>query len=214
MKSHLRRLAPTLVLASFFYFSSAANNFAQDLDDVTFNGRVVDSNNAPIAGATVTATISATNVERTVTTDDEGRYRIVELPPGVYKISASQTGFGTREKTDIETVAGQNVRLDFTLAPGDVRAEQTVVIEDTAETIDPTRTIVGGTVTQREIEELPNNARNALDLVLTLGGVSEEALSTRDLAEDRNANPQSTPFEQGNFLTDIHTSRNRLSYFA
>src|SRR4029078_2933286 len=64
---------------------------------------------------------------------------------------------------------------------------------------DTTRTIVGSTITQREIEELPNNSRNPLDLVLTLGGTSEEAISTRDLADDRNSNPRSTPLEQGNF---------------
>ena len=49
------------------------------------------------------------------------------------------------------------------------------------------------------MEELPNLDRNPLDLVLTVGGVSEEALSTTDLAEDEDANPRSTPFEQGNF---------------
>jgi hypothetical protein len=73
-------------------------------------------------------------------------------------------------------------------------------VDDTdAPVIDTTRTIVGGTIEQREIEELPNIGRNPLDLVLTLGGTSEEALSTSDLAEDRNANPRSTPLEQGNF---------------
>jgi hypothetical protein len=115
-----------------------------------------------------------TNVERTVTTDEDGSYRIIELPPGVYKIRASQTGFGTKETTDLATIAGQNVQLDFSLTPGDVRAEQTVTINDEdAPVIATTRTVVGGTVTQREVEELPNTSRDALDLVFTLGGVTE-----------------------------------------
>ena len=92
------------------------------------------------------------------------------------------------------------MQLDFNLAPAGVTAQQIITLEGENEPIiDTTRTVVGGTISEREIEEIPNTARNPLDLVLTLGGTSEEALSTRDLADDRNANARSTPFEQGNF---------------
>ncbi|HEY8560985.1 MAG TPA: carboxypeptidase regulatory-like domain-containing protein [Pyrinomonadaceae bacterium] len=194
MKSNFLRLL--LIFVPVFSLTIGA----QDLDDVSIGGKVFDSNRASIAGATVTATFIATGDERTVTADAEGRYRFVELPPGTYAVKASMTGFAAQEKTDLVTVGGQNVRLDFDLAPAAVAAEQIVAIEsDDAPAVDPSRTIVGGTITERELEELPNNTRNPLDLVLILGGVSEEALSTRDLAEDRNTNHRSTPFEQGNF---------------
>ena len=65
--------------------------------------------------------------------------------------------------------------------------------------VDTTRTVVGGTVTTQEIESLPVATRSVLDLIFTLPGVSEEALSTRDLAEDRNTNPANTPEESGTF---------------
>ncbi|HVE59406.1 MAG TPA: carboxypeptidase regulatory-like domain-containing protein [Pyrinomonadaceae bacterium] len=173
---------------------------AQDLDDVAISGRVSDSNNAPIAGATVTATLITTGIERTVAANGEGRYRMIELAPGTYSIKATMQGFAAQEKTGLETVAGQNIRLDFNLAPAGVNAEQIITLEgEDAPVIDTTRTVVGGTITEREIEEIPNFNRNALDLVLTLGGTSEESLSTNGLAEDRNANPISAPLEQGNF---------------
>ncbi len=197
MKSLSQKLLLPLFLLTFIFSTFIS---AQDLDDVTISGKVVDSNNLPIVGVTVTATLIETGLERTVTTNGEGRYRIIELQPGTYKVSASQTGFGTKEKIDLQTISGQNVQLDFRLAPADVQVETLVsVTDEDAPIVDTTRTIVGGTVTQREIEELPNNSRNPFDLVLTLGGVTEEALSTRDLAEDRNSNPRSTPTEQGNF---------------
>lgn len=203
MKSFFGRVAPAILLAFFISFAFTGNIYAQDLDDVTFSGRITDSNNAPIVGATVTVTLITQSLERTVTSNEEGRYRISELKPGLYKISVSQTGFGTQEKVDIVTIAGQSVQLDFALAPGDVRVEQTVTIgEDDAPVVDTSRTIVGGTVTQREIEELPNSSRNALDLVFTLGGVTEDPLSTRDLAEDGPAtgvNEASTLVEGGLF---------------
>ena len=174
--------------------------FTQDLDDVSFSGKVTDANKLAVAGATVTAKSLATGEERTVTTDDDGRYTIIKLKPGPYKVKVAASGFGIQETPEIPTISAQNVQKDFTLAPADVRAEQTVTVTDyDSVVIDTTRILVGGTITEREVEEIPNNTRNALDLVLTLGGTSEEQLSTSGLAEDRGANPSSAPLEQGNF---------------
>jgi hypothetical protein len=200
MKSVFGKLSFSAMLLGLLMFAFSATNFAQDLDDVTISGRVADSNGAAIVGATVTATQIEKNIERTIVTNEDGRYKIIDLQPGTYKVKATSPGFGAKEQIDLLTVAGQNVQLDFALAPAGVQAQQTVTIGgDDAPLVDTTRTIVGSTITEREIEELPNNTRNPLDLVLTLGGTSEEALSTRDLADDRNANPRTTPAEQGNF---------------
>jgi hypothetical protein len=173
---------------------------AQDLDNVQFSGKIADPNGLAVAGASVTATQSETGISRTVTTGDDGRYQIVQLKPGTYKISVSQSGFGSQDKSDIVTVSGQNVQLDFALFPASVQAAADVSItEEDAAPVDVTRTVVGGTISGREIEEIPNTARNPLDLVLTLGGTAEESLSTSGLAEDRGTNPSGTPLEQGNF---------------
>ncbi|MER3630798.1 MAG: hypothetical protein C4325_00365, partial [Blastocatellia bacterium] len=172
----------------------------QDLDKVTIFGRITDSNGLPVLGATVTIIDQASGQSRTTTANDEGRYRIIDLLPGTITVRAAAAGFGTKERVGIETIAAQNLQLDFALGPADVHAEATITVGDEdAPAIDTSRTIVGSTLTAREIEEIPNNARNPLDLVLTLGGTAEEALSTSDLAEDRNSDPRSTPLEQGNF---------------
>lgn len=181
--------------ACFFCVAAfAIAALAQDLDTVTVTGKVTDVNGLAVVGATVTATSAETGAERTVVTDDDGRYKIVQLKPGVYKVKVSQSGFGTKETSPITTIAAQNVQQDFTLSPADVRAETTVTVTgDDGPAVDTTRTIVGGTITEREIEELPVDSRNPLDLVLTLGGTTEEQLSTRDLANDRGTRGQSTP---------------------
>ncbi len=174
--------------------------FAQDLDDVTISGRIQDSNGLAVVGATVTVTSVDTGDVRTLSTDDDGRYRFLKLKPGTYKVKATASGFGAQETPAIVTISAQNEVRDFKLAPASVTAEQNVTVtEDDGPIVDTGRTIVGGTIAEREIEEIPNNTRNALDLVLTLGGTSEEQLSTSGLAEDRNANPSSAPLEQGNF---------------
>ncbi|HEX8737294.1 MAG TPA: TonB-dependent receptor [Pyrinomonadaceae bacterium] len=204
MKSVFRRLLFSAGLLSLLMFALAVGGFAQDLDDVTISGKVADTNGAAIVGASVTATQIEKNIVRTVVTNEDGVYKIVDLQPGTYKIRATSQGFGAKEHIDIVTIAGQNVQLDFALAPAGVQVEQTVTVGgDDQPAVDTTRTVVGGTVTEREIEELPNVSRNPLDLVFTLGGVTEEPLSTRDLANDRGGRgisaPGTTPEEAGLF---------------
>lgn len=198
--SMLSRVVALCALCTVFCIAS----FAQDLDTVTVTGRVTDTNGLAVVGATVTATLTETGEKRTVTTDDDGRYRILNLRPGVYKISATNSGFGTQETGALTTIAAQRLEQNFRLSPADVRAETTVTVtDDDVPAVDTTRTIVGGTVTEREIEELPVDSRNPLDLVLTLGGTAEEQLSTRDLADDRGQRgisaPGTTPEEAGIF---------------
>jgi hypothetical protein len=180
---------------------------AQDLDDATISGTVSDQNGAVVPGATITATRAATGAARTIVTDGEGRYRLVELQPGAYNVRVTRAGFADAESARLETVAGQSVRLDFTLMPAGVLAEQVVVSgASSAPLVDTTRTVTGGTVTREELERLPLLTRSPLDLVFTLPGVTEEPLSVRDAAEDRDAGARSnaqraatTPEEAGTF---------------
>ena len=184
-----------LMLAVCFASAGAA---AQDLDNVTISGKVTDQTGAIIPGASVTATLVKTKAERTVVANDEGRYKLIQLEPGIYTVKASFTNFAAEEKTDLTTIAGQNVQLDFALKPASVTAETVVVSAADAPEVDTTRTVVGGTVATQEVDALPVPSRAPLDLIFTMGGVSEEALTTRDLAEDRTSS-RSTPEESGVF---------------
>ncbi len=101
---------------------------AQDLDDVTIRGNVSDSNGDAIAGAAITITSVTTGSKRTVVSNGNGRYKVIELPPGVYKIKVSAGGFGTKETNSVEIISAQNLRLNFSLSPATVTAEQTITI--------------------------------------------------------------------------------------
>ena len=174
------------VSATLIFIHPATAARAQDLDDVSFAGIVADEHGAFVVGASVTARLVATGAVRAATTDGEGRYRLFELPPGAYTLRAERAGFAAEERREVSTLAGQSVRLDFTLRPAGVVAEQTVVSSASAPLLDTTRTIAGGSVAREELERLPNFARAPLDSVFLLGGVTEEPLSTRDAAEDRD----------------------------
>ena len=172
----------------------------QDLDHVAVSGVVTDPNGLAVVGATVTIKETTNGKELTATTNNDGRYQFIALDPGKYKLTATASGFGVTETPELAMIAGKRVQQDFKLALAGVAVETTVTADpESVLDVDTSRTVVGSTLTEREIEELPNNSRNPLDLVLAVGGTAEEALSTSDLAEDRNSNPRSTPLEQGNF---------------
>ena len=195
----LKRISRCALLIALLQLAFSVINRAQDLDTATIAGRVADQNGAIIPGATIEAVLTKTGVARTITSDNEGRYRLIQLEPGVYTLRVSSAGFATDEKKDLTVVAGQNVQLDIVLMPQGVVAEPVVITAADAPPVDTTRTVVGGTITTREVESLPIPSRSPLDLIFTLPGVTEEPLSTRDLAEDRNQNTANTPEEAGTF---------------
>src|SRR3954452_14178214 len=186
-----------LTLLTILLFTFNVN--AQDLDTVTISGRVMDQNGAVVPGAEVQVTLIKTDRKRTITTDSEGRYRLIQLEPGIYVVRVSFLGFATQELTNVTTVSGQSLQLDATLLPSDVVVEPVVISDAAAPIVDTKRTVTGATLTSRETESLPIASRSVLDLLFTLPGVTEEPLSTRDLAEDRNANYANTPEEAGTF---------------
>jgi hypothetical protein len=188
-----------LLLLLILSFGSLSAVRAQDLDNVTIGGRVMDPNGAVIPGATVQAVLVKTSASRTSATDAEGHYQIIQLEPGVYTVRASFAGFAQREKQNLMFGAGQTVQLDISLSPQGVIVDPVLVIATDAPQVDTARTVVGGTVTRQEVESLPVVTRSPLDLIFALPGVAEEPLSTRDLAEDRNQSANSTPEEAGIF---------------
>ncbi|HEY8225815.1 MAG TPA: TonB-dependent receptor [Pyrinomonadaceae bacterium] len=171
----------------------------QDLDNVTIFGVVTDEQNAVVVGAEVNATLTKTSGSRRTTTDSSGRFRLIQLEPGTYRIAISSAGFSTHEIKGIATVSGQNVKIDVSLKLATVVVEPVVISTTGESALDPKRTVVGGTLTTRDTQSLPLASRSVLDLIFILPGTSEEPLSTRDLAEDRNTSPAQTPEESGTF---------------
>src|ERR1041385_7494383 len=189
----ITRLILAATLVAFLSLCAAA----QDLDNVTITGKVTDQNGAVIPGATVKATRDETKFERTVVTDGDGVYKIIQLAPGKYTLTASANTFQATVETGLEFIAGRNAQIDLVLLPPEMKLDTVTVTAEDASPVDVTRTVVGGTVKTREIENLPVASRSPIDLIFTMGGVAEEPLSVRDLASDPSA--RTTPEEAGNF---------------
>ena len=86
----------TLLTIFLFTFNLQLTR-AQDLDTVTIYGRVMDQNAAVLPGADVQVKLIKTGLTRTTPSDAEGRYRLVQLEPGIYLIRVSFPGFASQE---------------------------------------------------------------------------------------------------------------------
>ena len=185
---------------------------ADDLDAIVFEGVVRDATGAAIAGAKLALMDDSTGIERAAETNSEGRYRVTVFEPGKYTITVNAPGFKEEQRKGIQVTAGRKVATDFALAAAGA-SEQVVVQAANAPQLDVTRTVVGGTVDRREIEDLPIFSRDPLQLVFLLGGVTEPPLATNGLAEEGAGRFfRSQPEEAGNFsLTGAPATSNNLT---
>jgi len=195
----MRRISSRLTVLLFFFLIQTQIQFAQDLDTVSVSGKIRDQNGALVPGAVVEVTNTSNKHNRTVVSDALGLYRLIQLEPGSYLIRVTANGFAPHEIPEIAALSGQNLTLDFVLTLSTVTAESVIIDTSQTPVIDTKRTVVGSTISMKDAELVPLATRSVLDLVLTLPGVTEEPLSTRDLAEDRNSNSNQTPEEAGTF---------------
>jgi hypothetical protein len=100
------------------------------------SGTVTDQQGAVIPGATVTITNEATDIKRSVTTDDSGFFVATNLPVGNYTVTAEHAGFRTGQKTNNALVADGRLSVDFQLESGGV--SESVTVTARGETINKT----------------------------------------------------------------------------
>ncbi len=119
----------------------------------TISGVVKDSSGAVIAGASVTASSDVLiERQRTVTSNGEGRYIIVDLRPGTYVVTVTNTGFDTT-KQSIELAADVSFPLDATLKVGS--SAETVVVESQLAAVDTENAAHPETLTRSDMDDLP-----------------------------------------------------------
>ena len=172
---------------------------ADDLDHISVEGVITDAAQQRIVNAKVTIQPTATAQERTATSDAEGRYRFTALLPGAYELRVEVNGF-RKAQYNFTASAGTKVRRDFKLEVAAVAEQINVEAATDQVLIDTSRTVVGGTITQRQIDDLPLESRNINDLIFTLPGVAPPAFDERQLADgDTKDRFRTSPEEAGIF---------------
>src|SRR6266852_3726867 len=157
---------------------------AQGTDTSTLSGTVVDPSGAGLKGAKVTLTNAATGAPRTAVSDDSGRYNLVGLAPGQYKMTVDGgPNFEVYKNDSIVLTVGDSITKDIGLV---LRGQQqTIEVHAETSIVEPSKTEVSDTVTQRRIDNLPINGRNYLNFTLT------NSQTTRDVSPTIGPAPNS-----------------------
>lgn len=141
----------------------------QTVTSATLTGRLEDASGAVVSGASLTATNLATNQKQVATTDYDGRYRFPYLQVGSYRLSVEAQGFEPLTK-ELTVTVGQALDFPLKLEVAGVSAQVNVATD--VPMIETVRTQVTETIRPAEINQLPLNGRNYLDLALLVPGVS------------------------------------------
>ncbi len=135
----------------------------------SIRGTVTDPMGAIVQGATVTAQQSETGLSRTVVTDRNGNYVVLELPVGHYRLQVAAKGFHEYVQDGISLNVNETASVSAHLAVGS--EIEVVQVNADADLIEPGVTAMGKVVGERELEDLPLNGRNFSQLGLLQPGV-------------------------------------------
>ena len=154
------------VMAPSVLFSQAANTGS-------VAGTVTDPQGAAVAAGTVTLTDMATNIARTVATNENGHYIFVDVPPGRYNLTITKTGFRNAKFVDQGVNVGLALTLNVKLEIGSV-AETVEVTASTGAELQTLNATVGNTITGVALESLPSLGLDVSTFVTLQAGVSPD----------------------------------------
>ena len=139
----------------------------------TLTGRVT-SQSRPIADVQIGITDKETNQVRGTRTSANGDYSIVGLQPGTYVVRAQRVGFAPATQ-EIRLLVGQHATLNFSMLESAVALSGVQVTTEPRATFEAQRTDISTPVVQAEIQNLPLNTRNTLNLAAIVPGIKTYA---------------------------------------
>src|SRR5258705_4784890 len=199
----MRMMILPRILFTAIFVALPFTAFAQD---ATINGTITDSTGGTLPGVAVTATNEATGNTFSAVTDQRGEFRI-PVRVGTYRVSAELSGFNTINRTGLELLVGQSVVVNLQMTPATLQESVTVTAE--APLVDVTQSKLGGNIDQRQMQELPVNGRNWLDL-------TQLAPGSRANAGGGNAGDDPLPRGNGTYQLNVDgqqvTNTNTISF--
>jgi hypothetical protein len=173
----------------------------------TIEGTIKDPQDRFIAGAQVTAKSSTLSTERTATSDAEGFYRLAALPAGIYSVTVSHAGFAAYNVDNVELTVNRTLTLNVQLEVGAVQGQVEVTAD--VQFLNPTVAATGATITNRQVQDLPTNGRNYLDLLQLVPGVVVNRQA--DTGSDNSTPVLGERAGNNNFFIDGQPNKNTVS---
>ena len=158
-----------LSFALSLIFAMSALAFGQSNVTGAIGGTVSNPNNEVVPNASVTAKSTDTNKEDTATSDDQGRFRISNLQPGIYSVTINGAGFSPFIQERVVVEVGRETTINAALSIGPVSGG-TVDVTSEAPVINTSQQDFSTNINQTSINELPTNGRRASNFVLLTPG--------------------------------------------
>ena len=168
----------------------------QSVNSGSLTGRVEDATGGVIAGANVIAINLEKNQKWTTTTDIQGRYRFLYVPVGSYQLRAEKQGFQPAERQLTLTIA-QALEIRSGFSVGGITEQMSVTLHSPV--LELTRSELAQTILPREVDNLPLNGRNYLDLAALTPGVSR----ANPVANQRFAETSAVPGRRFQSLVNV-----------
>jgi hypothetical protein len=130
---------------------------AQSTTQGAVGGTVKDPQGAVVPNAPVTVRNEQTNKEVSATTDDEGRFRVVQLDPGNYTVVINASGFAAYTQQRVVVEVGRVTPLEIALSVSG--ASENVIVTSEAPVINTEQQDFSTNINQTSINELPINGR-------------------------------------------------------
>jgi hypothetical protein len=144
------------------------------------SGTLKDGTGGVVPGVALTLTSTATNAKLKATTNAQGEFQFLELPPATYSLVAEATGFKKINVSSVLVQVDQITHLELTLEVGN--AADSVQVEGAAPLLENDKSTLSNVVDSRNIGDMPLNGRQALDLALITPGVVPTATGTQVLS--------------------------------
>ena len=155
-------------LAILVLFAGAALTVRAQQITGSINGTVTDGSGAAVSGASLELTDLGTAQERTANSSAQGYFNFVDLPPKAYRLKISAPAFKEYIYESLRLAVGQQMSLQPILVLGAV--SQSVEVTGDPPPVSITTASVGQLIETKQIDNLPLNGRNALNLVLLVPG--------------------------------------------
>ncbi len=178
--------SPAFGLAILFLCWAVPSARGQTAASASVSGIVRDSTGAILPGVTVDIRNHSTNQVSESVTDGTGRFRILYLPVGDYHLAAQLPGF-TTANVNLSLAVGDQIDVPIVMKVAGVSIVDTVAASP--EVVEMGRTELASIITPREVDSLPLNGRNYLDLALLAPNVSRTNLRTTDRFAETSAIP-------------------------
>ena len=166
----LRQLGLLVVVGALLAWPVAAH-----AQEATVLGTLTDTTGGVLPGVTVTAQHEASGNVFLGVTDGSGSYRIA-VRVGAYTVTAELPGFTTVVQSGLNLLVGQQVVVNLQM--GVSTLSETVTVTGEAPLISTTSSDLGGNIDPMQLEELPVNGRNFLDLTLLAPGSRANSVSS------------------------------------